>query len=130
MGRLKAALVIFLLLIALCTAALVNTWVTHNKMDSLVEKAMTVSISDEYTDEAKAIKPMLEEIGTYWGKCEKYVSMYSQHDDVQKISEQVNLLLPLYENRRYTQLNIALSEVSASLDHLLESEIPSVENIF
>lgn len=124
MGCLSVFLIVF------CTAALTNTWYTHKQMYSLVKKAQSVSISDESSEEDIArIKPLLDDIERTWEKYEPRVATYSRHDEVERVTEEIEWLEPLYDNGYYSQLNVKLDGISEALDHLLQTETPSIANI-
>lgn len=131
MNRLKVIAWLGVFLIAFCSITLISTWNIRNKMRSLVEKAQTIEINDESSSEdIESIKPMLDKIEKTWEKYESTVSIYSRHDEVERVSEEIEWIKPLYDNGYYTQLNIKLVGINDALDHLWQTEQPSLANIF
>lgn len=130
MNRLKIVGWLTVFLIIFCTAALTNTWYTRKKMNSLVKKAQSVSISDNSSEEDIArIKPLLDDIERTWDKYESRVATYSRHDEVERVTQEIEWLQPLYDNGYYSQLNVKLVGIDEALDHLLKTETPSLANI-
>lgn len=129
-NRLKVIAWLTVFLIAFCSAALIGTWYIRKQMYSLVKDAQNINISDESSrEDLDKIKPLLNEIKNAWDKYEPTVSMYSRHDEVERVSQEIEWLDPLYDNGYYTQLNIKLVGINEALDHLLQTETPSFANI-
>lgn len=130
MNRLKVIAWLGAFLIVFCTAALVCTWYAQKEMHSIVDEARAVSISDMSSKEdIERIKPMLKKIKTDWEKYRQLVSTYSRHDEVERVTEEIEWIEPLYENGYYSQLNVKLVGVNEALEHLMETETPSIANI-
>lgn len=131
MNRLKVIAWLTAFLIVFCSVTLLSTWHVRKQMRSLVEKARTVNINDNSSSEdIERIKPMLDKIEETWSKYEPTVSMYSRHDEIERVTEEIEWLKPLYDNGYYTQLNVKLVGINDALDHLLQTEQPSLANIF
>ncbi len=129
-NRLKIIVWLGAFLIVFCTAALVSTWYAQKEMHSIVEEARAVSISDmSSAEDIERIKPMLKKIKNEWEKYRPLVSTYSRHDEVERVTEEIEWLDPLYDNGYYSQLNIKLVGINEALDHLMETETPSLANI-
>lgn len=129
-NRIKTTLFLSVLLIGFCTFALLNTRHIGRQMKKLVHKAQEVSITDvSDEDMAKSISPLIYDIKDSWEKYETILDTYSRHDEVERISECIDKLNPLYKTHRYTELNISLQQVSDALDHLVETETPTISNI-
>lgn len=130
LNRIKTACFLLAFLIAFCTFALMNTRRTAQHMEALVWQAQALDIRDESTETTvQAIAPLLEEIRQEWQCHEPILDLYSRHDEVERISQSVEKLQPLYHTRQYTHLNTALYEITNALEHLMKTEVPSVENI-
>ncbi|MGN0474055.1 MAG: DUF4363 family protein [Acutalibacteraceae bacterium] len=129
-NRLKVIAWLGAFLIIFCTAALVCTWYAQKEMHKVVDEARTVSISDmSSAEELERIKPMLKKIETKWEQYRPIVSTYSRHDEVERVTEEIEWLDPLYENGYYSQLNVKLVGINEALEHLMETEMPSIANI-
>lgn len=130
MNRIKIIVWLTIFLIIFCSGTLICTWYTKKQMHQIVDKALAVSISDTSSQEdIKRIKPMLEKIETQWSKYEPIVDTYSRHNDVERVTEEIERIRPLYDNGQYTQLNIKLAGINEALDHLMKNETPSIANI-
>lgn len=130
LNRIKTAIGLFVFLIGFCTFALLNTRHISGQMDELVHQAQSVKLNDESADDkAKAVAPLIDDIQNAWQKYEPLLDIYSRHDEVERISEGIDKLQPLYDNRSYTDLSLTLSEIDNALDHLMHTELPTVANI-
>ncbi len=130
MNRIKIIAWLTAFIIIFCSGTLICTWYTKKQMHQIVDKALEVSISDTSSQEdIKRIKPMLEKIETQWSKYESIVDTYSRHNDVERVTEEIERIRPLYDNGQYTQLNIKLAGINEALDHLMKNETPSIANI-
>lgn len=130
MNRLKVIAWLAAFLVIFCSAALACTWYAQKQMRSIVDEARAVSISDTSSEEdVKRIKPMLEKIDTEWEKYRPIVSTYSRHDEVERVTEEIEWIRPLYDNGYYSQLNVKLVGINEALEHLMETETPSIANI-
>lgn len=130
MNRIKITIFLFAFLIFFCTFALMNTRRTAEHMEALVREAQAWDIKDESPEEtAQALAPLLAKIQQEWQHHEPILDLYSRHDEVERISQSVEKLQPLYHTRQYTDLNTSLYEITNALEHLMKTEVPSVENI-
>ena len=48
---------------------------------------------------------------------------------MERVSEDMQKLRPLCDAGRYAELRLTLCQIQASLDHLLDTELPTVSNI-
>ena len=129
-NRLKVTAWLAVFIVVFCSVTLAGTWYVQRNMCSLVAKAQEVRLSDISGEEdVQRIKPMLDDIENSWKKYEALVSMYSRHDEVERVSQEIEWLAPLYDNGYYTQLNIKLVGINDALEHLLQTERPSIANI-
>ena len=129
LNREKITILLCLLLIALCSTALLTTVHVRDNMAKLTDKALAVNVSDDHPACAAEIQPLIESITTNWQTYEPVVSTYSRHDEVERVSSAVRKLRPLCDAGRYAELRLTLCQIQASLDHLLDTELPTVSNI-
>lgn len=130
MNREKITLLLVALLLLFCTLTLRGTRRVHDKMSALAAQAQAFGLSDDIDVEtAEAFAPMIDRLNQEWERCEPMVSTYSRHDEVERVSENIRKLRALYDNGELTELNITLSELGDSLDHLLQTELPTIANI-
>ena len=130
MNREKITLLLVALLLLFCTLTLRGTRRVHDKMSALAAQAQAFGLSDDINAEtAEAFAPMIDRLNQEWERCEPMVSTYSRHDEVERVSENIRKLRALYDNGELTELNITLSELGDSLDHLLQTELPTIANI-
>ena len=130
MNREKITLLLVALLLLFCTLTLRGTRRVHDKMSALAAQAQAFGLSDDINAEtAEAFAPMIDRLNQEWERCEPIVSTYSRHDEVERVSENIRKLRALYDNGELTELNITLSELGDSLDHLLQTELPTIANI-
>lgn len=130
LNRIKTAIFLFAFLISFCTFALMNTRRTAEHMETLVRQAQALDIRDESSETTvQTIAPLLDKIQKEWQHHEPILDLYSRHDEVERISQSVEKLQPLYHTQQYTDLNTALYEITNALEHLMKTEVPSMENI-
>lgn len=119
MNRVKVSFFLLAFLIGACTLALLNTRHITRKMTAMVE-----DVRGAVTDVTSITR--MEQA---WEKYEPLLDLYSRHDEVERISQSIEKLRPLYDAHEYTELRLALSETENALAHLMKTEIPSLSNI-
>ncbi len=129
LNREKITILLCLLLIALCSTALLTTVHVRDNMAKLTDKALAVNVSDDHPACAAEIQPLIESITTTWQTYEPVVSTYSRHDEVERVSSAVRKLRPLCDSGQFDELYMTLHEISDALDHLKSTEMPSIANI-
>ena len=129
-NRAKTALFLCVFLIGFCTFALLNTRRISRRMGELVNDARSVSMSDKSPEsDSESIAGMIDDIKSAWQKYEPLLDIYSSHNEVERISENVNNLQALYDTQQYAQLNVSLCKITEALKHLMRTELPTVDNI-
>ncbi len=130
MNRAKITLLLCALLIGFCTFALVNTHRTHHRMQDMVRQTLAIEIKDDMPDEQVIrLAHEIDRLSRAWESSSRIVSIYSRHDEVERVSEDMQKLRPLYDAGQYTELRLTLCRIQASLDHLLDTELPTWANI-
>lgn len=119
MNRVKVSFFLLAFLIGACTLALLNTRHITRKMTAMVE-----DVRGAVTDVTSITR--MEQA---WEKYEPLLDLYSRHDEVERISQSIEKLRPLYDAHEYTELRLALSETENALAHLMKTEMPSLSNI-
>lgn len=129
-NRAKTTLFLFVFLIGFCTFALLNTRHISGQMKDLVRRAQSVSMSDESPDnDSESIAHMIDDIQSAWKRYEPVLDIYSSHNEVEQISESVNNLQAFYDTHQYNQLNVSLYKITEALEHLVKTEMPTIDNI-
>lgn len=119
MNRVKITLFLLVFLFGFCTFALLNTRHIGRQMEGLVTR----------TQEVKIDEPAIKRIESQWEKYEPILDIYSRHDEVERISQSIDKLRPLYDVGQYEDLKVALDEITDALEHLIHTETPTISNI-
>ncbi len=121
---------LFLLLLICCTAALVNTLRVSRGMSRLTNEAIALSAGgNPGTESLEQLGDKIDEIARCWGRYEPVVSTYSRHDESERVSSAVRRLRPLFDSGKFGELYLTLHETDDALDHLRTTELPTVANI-
>lgn len=118
-GRMKIALCLLLFLFGFSTFALLSTKHITGRMAEMVRQAHVSSVDGE----------TISAMESAWEHYEPILDLYSRHDEVERISQSIEKLRPLYNTRQYTELRLALYEIDDALDHLVKTETPAISNI-
>ena len=130
MNRQKITLLLCALLLGFCTFALVNTRRTHHRMQAMVEQTLSIDIRDDMPgQQAARLTRDIDLLCRTWEASSRTLSTYSRHDEVERVSEDMQKLRPLCDAGQYTELRLTLCRIQASLDHLLDTELPTWGNI-
>ena len=130
MNREKITLLLCALLIGFCTFALVNTHHTYRRMQAMIGQTLAMKIQDDMPDEQGIrLTHEIDRLGRAWETSSRTLSTYSRHDEVERVSEDMQKLRPLCDAGQYTELRLTLCRIQASLDHLLDTELPTWGNI-
>ncbi len=129
LSRETITLILCLLLITFCSAAMLTTLHVRDSMAELTGKALTLDVREGHSSGAEQLMPCIDRIILQWGKYEPVVSTYSRHDELERISSAVQRLRPLYDSRQFDELYLTLHELSDALDHFKSTELPTVANI-
>ena len=130
MNRERITVILFLLLMTFCTAALLNTVSVSRRMSDITNEA--ISMSDGGRPDAKNARRLdakIDELSGFWKKYEPVVSTYSRHDELERVSSAVRRLRPLYDSGKFDELFLTLHETDDALDHLKKTELPTIANI-
>ena len=130
MNRERITVILFLLLMTFCTAALLNTISVSRRMSDITNEA--ISMSDGGRPDAKNARRLdakIDELSGFWKKYEPVVSTYSRHDELERVSSAVRRLRPLYDSGKFDELFLTLHETDDALDHLNKTELPTIANI-
>ena len=130
MNRERITVILFLLLMTFCTAALLNTVSVSRRMSDITNEA--ISMSDGGRPDAKNARRLdakIDELSGFWKKYEPVVSTYSRHDELERVSSAVQRLRPLYDSGKFGELFLTLHETHDALEHLRKTELPTVANI-
>lgn len=130
MNREKITLLLCALLIGFCSFALVNTHHTHRLMQAMIGQTLAIEIQDDMPDEQVIrLAHEIDKLCRAWETSSPMISTYSRHDEVERVSEDMQKLRPLCDAGQYTELRLTLCRIQASLDHLLDTELPTWANI-
>lgn len=135
MNRERISVFLFLLLIAFCTASLLNTVRVSSRMSVITDQAIDLAAAEAGeggepdAQGREKLEVKIDEIIRCWQKYEPVISTYSRHDELERVSSAVRKLRPLYESGKYDQLFLTLHETNDALDHLRSTELPTAANI-
>lgn len=130
LSRESITVILFLLILTVCTAALTNTQRVSRKMTRITKEA--VFLTDGGTPDVQSLEKLdeiIDELSRSWDRYEPIVSTYSRHDELERVSSAVRRLRPLYDSGRFGELYLTLHETGDALDHLRKTELPTIANI-
>lgn len=117
--------IILLFIIVISLFGLRNLAVLNHDINATLDE---VSASVRATDYEKALD-ILTELKSFWGKETQLLNTYLKHDGADKISENIVKLSALVQNHNDNQIMVEIESMRFNLNHLYESEIPSIGNI-
>lgn len=130
MKREAITVILFLLLMTFCTAALLNTLNVSRRMSRVTNEAISMTDGGKPDSEnTERLGAKLDEISRHWERYEPLISTYSRHDELERVSSAVKRLRPLYDSGKFGELFLTLHETDDALEHLRKTELPTVANI-
>lgn len=130
MIREKITALLCALLLLFCAFALMNTRRTHDRMKERVRQTLAAIPPTEPSEgQAARTAQAVDDLCRAWERERRLVSTYSRHDELERVSEDMQRLRPLCESGDYGELRLKLHDIDASLDHLLDTELPTLTNI-
>ena len=130
MKRERITVLICLVLVTFCAAALTNTVHVSRRMTVITDQA--IALTGEGGPDGKNLTKLdrkISEIDRIWEKLAPVVSTYSRHDELERVTSAVQRLRPLFESGQFDELYLTLHETKDALDHLRQTELPTIENI-
>ena len=118
MKRLTVALVILAAVLALGVTSLMYTKQVTRDMTQQVEQ-----IRKEAQPES------IKKLNTEWKKREKLLALYTRHNELENISAKVAVLEQKAKAYEAKHWDIACEELLAAIEHLEETEKPTLRNI-
>ena len=130
MNRGRITAIISMLLAVFCTAALVNTWNVSRNMARVTDEALALA-AEGRPDEAGVaqLEQKIRQLSDDWEEFAPIVSTYSRHDELERVTSAVRRLRPLFVSGKYDELYLTLNETRDALDHLRDTELPTISNI-
>ena len=119
LDRAKIAIALMAFLLGFSTFALLNTRHVGKEMTALV------SGMRDTPPTTKDITRLERE----WSRYEPVLDLYSRHDEVERISQAIEKLRPLYDTGQLDDFEVSLDEVTHALEHLVHTEMPTISNI-
>ncbi len=99
------------------------TEATANKLDTVNEYIDADKDLDTIT---KICDNMIDE----WDKHSTYISMYIAHDDIDYVEKELIVLKRYCVLSDYDKAKVAIDEIKFRLDHIYQSELPTLKNVF
>lgn len=110
---------------------LILDFITVNNTKKIVE-FMNNSLNDIDEKLAQDENPDMEakNLLTEWEKNEKILSYYLEHDEIEKIGNNINLIKKQIEIRDYDDARQSITETKFLFDHIEEKQKLNIENFF
>ena len=125
MKRLWAAGAILVILIALCTVGITTTSrLTEEVSGALNEISAAISGGD--IGRADSLSQTLVED---WHRCHKTMSTYIPHAKLEAIDQTLATLPPLLQTGNEDQAQAECARAIAQVRHIMDSELPTVDNV-
>lgn len=101
----------------------------NNELYSLREKIFQIIDKQEEKNE-KSIKSEIEKILEEWEKQYYTLAIYIEHDELEKVTQDLIVLKANIEVKEYQDAITNLDSCSFSLEHLKEKEVLNLDNFF
>ena len=101
-----------------------------NVSKTLGEKLDTVNEYIDTDKDNKLITNICENMIDEWDKRGNYISMYVTHENIDNIEEDLIALNSYCKLYQYDKAKITIDQLKFHLDHVYQSELPLLKNIF
>lgn len=101
----------------------------NNELYSLREKIFQIIDKQEEKNE-ESIKSEIEKILEEWEKQYYTLAIYIEHDELEKVTQDLIVLKANIEVKEYQDAITNLDSCSFSLEHLKEKEVLNLDNFF
>lgn len=125
MGRIRAAIILTVLLTGICICAL---WITHHVCDQMHERVDEIS-QLTYKGESEQLRKLIDDTEDYWEKNEKILQIYCYHNELEDVAKAVFILGELYAENDMALIRLECGNARIALEHLLANEDPTISSI-
>ena len=127
--------IIFVIFLDIMTENYTNKIVSNieielKRIDKDLEKAFVDGEFLFSKEDEKNIEKQAEDLLKLWRKQEDMLSFYIEHDEIEKVSDKVNLLNKQIEMENYTDAISSIIEAKFLLKHITEKQSLTLKNIF
>lgn len=125
------AILIIIIIIIIFDIILDNN--TNKNFDNINEKLSKI---DEILDENEnlinqsEVQNQAEDMLKTWNEMTQNLSFYIEHDEIEKISDRVNLIKKQIEIEEYKESRQAITEAQFLINHVKEKQQLNLKNIF
>lgn len=125
----KRGIIAAALLLVAAAVSIAGYYITKNEINKINKMLEDVMYN---TDENKEdlIYEKTEEIVKKWRKAEKILTILLKHNTTTQVDQSMRLLQNCAKNKDSEELFKVCYEAHAQLSSILESEVPSINNIF
>lgn len=124
MSRLKPAVVIALLLAAICTFAVWKTSSINERVSAQLEEIIILAGAED-----ESLESRISEIVDEWEKHEHILSCYSGHEELEQVSVPIEMMKEFGELGEKEGVILSCREAILAIEHLWKSEKPLLRNI-
>lgn len=125
MKRAWVAVSMLCLVIILCITGLIFTNRNISSIDDKIKEAYAAVSQEDF----ELAKQYSEEIDDLWQKHYRVFCTYIPHEKLELIDQSISTLQTNLAYEEYAQFSTELNRSSAQLNHLRDTEMPTLENI-
>ena len=137
MKKIWGIIIVIILVISLDFITEKHTNNTVNEINEKLKK-LNEEIEENYEDgsfyvdetKAKKLEKSANEILELWRKKDKLLSFYIEHDEIEKVSDEINSFNKEIEIKNYSDAVVSIIETEFLLSHITEKQSLKLKNIF
>ena len=126
MKRLIAAAVLMAMLIFLCSSGIIQILKHEDKIISIISQAIEAAENDDFRKAYELASQSEDE----WIKSERILAPFTSHLHLDDVGLAISKLPPLIKYGNKSQFISECKFTIVQIEHLADSEIPSLTNIF
>ncbi|MEG0570080.1 MAG: DUF4363 family protein [Oscillospiraceae bacterium] len=116
------------ILFSILTVSIVSIAYAKNANDKIFVKIS--GIEANANEKSDTLLSSITDLSEYWHKKERFLSTFVRHDEIEKVNLSLSKIKKLAEVEMFGELKIELEQIRFFVDHILNRELPTYENIF
>lgn len=121
-------IIITSILVAIVTFSVLSIWYTNDVKDTLSEISAEAIVNCQEKNQAQLLANA-KKLSNSWESRQHILSLYIRHDELGKIDSLLVDLNSYVKSETYYEANVQLNQLIYFLDHLVQKELPSFDNI-
>lgn len=128
MKMFKQTIIIIIVIVFVILLDIITNNITKKSIENISKKLD--EIEDYIESDSKKSNEEAKRINDDWKKLEGKLSFYLEHDELEKVSININLLKKQIQIEEFEDANESITEVKYLLKHIEEKQKLKVKNIF